>query len=215
MKTTTAIILISILMSLPTQSRSDESLRVAQNLETSDVFGEPYLLNPKADSTPAVYVMLGTDCVISRRLIPTLNELASMATENNIKFYGVLADDWSEPLDGQLFVNEYEIQFPLLMDDTQKLAGQLKPRVRPEAFVFNESGALVYQGRIDNRFERVGVLRNLITQNDLKDALLAITKGELPEIRDTTPIGCVYPPWEKKPINKIQAKHDHNSANQD
>ena len=49
---------------------------------------------------------------------------------------------------------------------------------------------IVYQGRIDNLFAKIGKRRSRATQNDLRDALNSILKGIPIAVPKTTPIGC-------------------------
>jgi peroxiredoxin len=196
-----------ILLSVLSESIS-AATTIMPDYSIKDVQGNSHTLSSQSEKTAAVYVMLGTDCVISRRIISELNTLARFADKNEIGFFGVLADEWTGASEGKEFQKDYEIEFPLLLDQELLLASQLKPRVRPEAFVFNQDDTLVYRGRVDNRFEELGVLRNLVTKHELKDALVAVSEQRFPKIKETMAIGCVYKPWPKQNNNETREYYD-------
>ncbi|NKB76455.1 MAG: redoxin domain-containing protein [Gammaproteobacteria bacterium] len=161
--------------------------------------------NPDAQNL--VVVFLGTQCVISRRMISRLNELAAMATELNFDFYGLFPNHWDTLNSINTFKREYEVGFPLLLDREAQVAKRLKPMVSPESFVFDKNKGLVYRGRIDNRFVSIGVLRNQITRHDLFDAMQSVSQGRLPAISETEPVGCVYGDWDGNLTTKKSIQH--------
>jgi hypothetical protein len=64
--------------------------------------------------------------------------------------------------------------------------------VTPEVVVFDETaGRVLYQGRIDNLFERVGKRRRVVTLHELKDALDAIRNNIPVPVARTTAVGCL------------------------
>lgn len=63
-------------------------------------------------------------------------------------------------------------------------------RVTPEAAVFNPAGAMVYRGRIDNRYEDFSVKRNTPNQHDLTEALVSVLAGQDPAMPRTKAVGC-------------------------
>ena len=77
------------------------------------------------------------------------------------------------------------------MDSTQFWAKKFDIKVMPEVVVYNINlDQIVYQGRIDNLFAKIGKRRSRATQNDLRDALNSILKGIPIAVPKTTPIGC-------------------------
>ena len=49
---------------------------------------------------------------------------------------------------------------------------------------------ILYKGRIDNAYFRVGKKRGVTSTSDLKDALEAIVRGEPVLIKETEAVGC-------------------------
>ncbi|BFM16731.1 thioredoxin family protein [Maricurvus nonylphenolicus] len=173
-----------------------ESLLVG--LSAVDMAGNPHQFADAIGNKHSVYVIMASDCPISRRMTPRLKELADIASQHDIDFYGVFSDDWSTRDSILNYQREYDVDFPLLLDSQTAIADKLRSGVKPEAFVFNKQGELVYRGRIDNRFASIGRLRNTFDQHDLLNAILAVKEGALPEVEKTEPVGCVYKSWPEK-----------------
>ena len=165
-------------------------------------------LIPTSRGKGVVLVFLGTECVISRRMIARLNELAVTGEKLGFKLYGLFPNQWDTSDSLEAFAADYEVEFPLILDDDARIARKLKPSVSPEVFLFDDEMRLMYRGRIDNRFAAIGVLRNKITRHDLLDAMQAISEGALPEVTYSEPVGCVYGDWdEKAPSHQHNHKH--------
>ena len=57
--------------------------------------------------------------------------------------------------------------------------------------VYNEtSESILYKGRIDNTYFRIGKRRNVTTTHDLKAALVAIRDNQAIPINAATAVGC-------------------------
>ena len=63
-------------------------------------------------------------------------------------------------------------------------------KATPEAAVFDTNGELVYHGRIDNLYERLGQSRRAATTHELADAIEAASKGLNPAVATTEAVGC-------------------------
>src|SRR4051812_15127170 len=66
-----------------------------------------------AATRPAALVFLGTECPISRRYIPVLNDLAK---SSNVELLGVISDPSIGRATADQFVKEYSVSFPVLLD---------------------------------------------------------------------------------------------------
>ncbi|OUS24240.1 hypothetical protein A9Q99_25235 [Gammaproteobacteria bacterium 45_16_T64] len=148
------------------------------------------------NARPKVLIFLGQECAISQRYIPTLNELSTLAKAMEFDFYGVFSDSWATLEKAKQFQQDYEVNFPLILDSAEVIAHQLQPTAKPEAFVFNTKGELSYQGRIDDRFADLGKLRQTFSQHNLRDAITAVGNGQQPDIARTKTIGCFYGGWD-------------------
>lgn len=138
-----------------------------------------------------VYVFMLEDCPITQYYIPKLKTLFDNYHPYNIDFIGLFPNKYSKPEKIDSFKHNYQIPFPLKTDYFQKKVQQFKATVTPEVIVYNKTcDEVLYQGRIDNAYSRVGRPRYKISQDELADALESIVRGESIKKKKTEAIGC-------------------------
>ena len=145
---------------------------------------------------PAALVFLDTACPVATRYVPELNEIEDVARASGVKLYGVLSNPDISWREGAEFVDDFGIEFPVILDSTGDLARRLGPRVTSESFVVSTASRLVYRGRIDDRFAAVGRLRTRISSRDLRRTMAAVARGGQPEPFETEAIGCFHYVWD-------------------
>lgn len=150
--------------------------------------GTQSIVYSQTDSV-TVYVFLREDCVISQNYTPTLNRLNQIFSSYNIDFVGLFPSTRDEQI--ELFRQKYEVIFPLQSDYFQIMTKKLGATVTPEVIVYNEnSKEILYKGRIDDTYYRIGKKRTVTTTAELEDALKAIIAGKPVLIKETEPVGC-------------------------
>ena len=157
-----------------------------------DAVGKLHRIGETSATQGLAFVFLTPECPIACKYVPELNRLARENKNHGIKFYGVLADPTLSRSRARQFELDYRLEFPLLFDASLELARRLGPTHTPEAFVVLPGGALVYRGRIDDRFVALGQERAATTHHELADALEAVARGERPGVASTAAIGCRY-----------------------
>ncbi|MEN1705221.1 MAG: redoxin domain-containing protein [Planctomycetota bacterium] len=185
---------------------STESVDVVERVTTRsimgmrliDIDGEMRRIGGESASRPSVFVLLDTGCPIANRYAPDLNALYERSIRAGIEFYGVISDPLVTAAEARKFRDERELRYPILYDATGDLALALDPAAVPQAFVLDGNGEIVYRGRIDNRFESVGRLRQVITSHDLRDAIDTVAVGGRVANPTTTPVGCAFEAWDNR-----------------
>lgn len=140
------------------------------------------------DARLSVIVFLDTECPIANQYLP---ELATLAKEHpQVAVYGV----YSEPTLTRAKLVEhkksYQTAIPVILDASGELASRLRPRAVPEAFLVKE-GQVLYRGRIDDRWEKLGKQRERAPKKDLALAVEAALKGAPVPVATTEPVGCL------------------------
>ncbi len=161
-----------------------------------DVDGQVHRIGVDDSARPAVLVFLDNYCPVSSRYAPELQAFADQAAEAGFDFFGVMSDPLITPEEARQFARDYGIDFPVIFDGSGDLAVRLDPLATPETFVIDTDNQVLYRGRIDNRFEAIGVLRNTITSHDLMDTMAALDVGDTPVPVRTMPVGCVFEAWD-------------------
>ena len=160
-----------------------------------DVDGNIRRLGDENGPGPAVLVFVDKECPVSARYLGELNEFASLAAGQGADFYAVVSSPYRDWGDARAIRDEYDLDFPVLLDPSGDLAERLKPVTLGEAFVIDGRDRMVYRGRIDDRFAGIGQLRRVIRHHDLKDVLATVNDpGLVP--RATAPIGCFFEAWK-------------------
>lgn len=149
--------------------------------------------DPLAARAPAtVLLFVGTTCPISNRYAPEIIRLYDRFRSSGADFHLVYVDKNASKIDIEKHLNEYHFPIHALRDPGRRLQTWARATTTPEAAVFSR-GALVYHGRIDDRFADLGRERAAATTHELADAVDAALANRAPPVQETTPVGCAIP----------------------
>lgn len=139
-----------------------------------------------------VYVFLAETCPICQQQTYTLRELYEEYKDKKIGFVGVFPNiEMSNETTRAKFAKKYRLKFPLQLDENQQLTTDLNATTTPQVIVVqHKSNQILYKGKIDNSFERIGKKRQVTTEFYLKNALDEILVGKNVSLQETTPVGC-------------------------
>ncbi|MEY4094575.1 MAG: hypothetical protein RLZZ53_1774 [Acidobacteriota bacterium] len=136
-----------------------------------------------------VYIFATTDCPISNRYAPEVQRLAATfgAQARFVLVYPVPGDSDQRIADHK---KKFAYTIESVRDVDQKLVRATGVTVTPEVAVMNGS-AVLYRGRIDDRYVEFGRERARPTTHDLADALTSAIAGKPIAIRETRAVGCI------------------------
>ena len=138
-----------------------------------------------------VYIFLHESCVISQYYTLPLKELHKEYANENIQFIGLFPNFSSKPNQIEAFKEKYQIPYELKTDYFHKKKEKFEATVTPEVVVYNESkGQLIYRGRIDDAYARVGKRKRITTTSELKNVLESIRNNQAITVSNTQAIGC-------------------------
>ncbi len=83
-------------------------------------------------------------------------------------------------------IKEWEIPFPYLIDDTQKIAHAFNAQCTPDIYLFDAGQKLVYHGRVDDNWQE----ESKVTKEELKEAITALAEGKPIAGKQIPSIGC-------------------------
>jgi len=133
---------------------------------------------PYAQDTVIVYVFMLEDCIITQNYTLALREMHEAYVSDRLEFVGLFPNSFSNPKKIAEFKAKYEIL-------------KLGATVTPTAIVWNKTrDEVLYRGRIDDSYYRIGKRRTVTTTSELKDALEALVTGEEIGVKETQAIGC-------------------------
>jgi peroxiredoxin/mono/diheme cytochrome c family protein len=141
------------------------------------------------DTRGIVLVFLGAECPVARQYLPRLAELHEAHHAQGLVFLGIYASADESIFSLAVFAQDADLPFPVLLDVKQQLAGQLGVAVTPEVVVLNAKFERVYQGAIDDQYQRGG-RRPVATEHYLRDALRAVVADQTPQRSAVPAAGC-------------------------
>ncbi len=144
-----------------------------------------------------VLVFVRRDCPIANRYAPELARLQESFPATGahpVRFVLVYVDPADTPALVEAHRREYALTLPWALDPDHRLARRAGATVTPEAAVYSPAAgaarALLYRGRIDDRFVDVGRTRPAATRHELQDAIAAAIGGRRPAPAGGPAIGC-------------------------
>jgi thiol-disulfide isomerase/thioredoxin len=148
-------------------------------------------LRAPAGAKAIVYIFTSTDCPVSNRYAPEVQRLVKTFAPKGVVFRLIYpARNESEAaIRAHQRAFAYEGPTEALRDPTLALVKFSGATITPEAAVV-VNGAVVYRGRIDNRYAELGVERAAPTTHDLADALTATLAGAPIAHPITQAVGC-------------------------
>jgi peroxiredoxin len=157
-------------------------------------------LNAQSDSL-SVLVFLSPTCPICQNQTFYLKELQAEFQGKEVSFKGIFPNIGEEQMaDLKMFAQKYEIDFPVILDPELQLTNHLGASITPTVFLLKtKTNEIFYQGKINNSYEQIGKRRQVVTENYLKDAIIATLNGQKARVIKTLAVGCII---EKQTINK-------------
>ena len=146
--------------------------------------GAPTSIHTSAAKATAV-VFVSTQCPVSNSYNGRLAALYSDYVSQGVQFAFVNANSGESLSDVEEHEKRVGWPFQVVKDNGNTLADKLGAEHTPEAFVFDQSGTLVYHGRIDDSMHE-----NEVKQRDLRAALDAALAGRPVSVAQTRAFGC-------------------------
>lgn len=158
------------------------------NLPGTD--GKSHSLSDFKDKDAVVLVFTCISCPYAVDYEERFNDLTKRygGPEGKVGFVGICVnriaadrlDKLTQRAEKQKFV------FPVLYDESQKVAIDYGAIYTPEFYVLNKDRKIAYIGAMDDADDITKVSKRFV-----EDAILATLKGELPSIRETGARGCL------------------------
>jgi hypothetical protein len=138
-----------------------------------------------------VYFFLSEECKICQYYTDEVNELYSDYHTDQISFIGLFPNRHSTKEGIVDFQDRYDIMFPLKKEYFQSKTKLFHATITPEVVVYDEiRNEVLYQGRIDDSYLRVGKRKRIIKKRELKEALEAILANKVIENKSVPSVGC-------------------------
>ncbi|MDX2249680.1 MAG: redoxin family protein [Bacteroidia bacterium] len=137
------------------------------------------------------FFFLSPDCPLCENYSVTIGKLRQIFPENQVNFIGIFPGKFYEKMEILAYMAKYHPPVNPLLDPDLTLTCFLGANVTPEVFLVDNTGNLVYQGKIDNWIASLGKHRTVVSQHYLRDALAAFLAGEKIPVSQTEAVGCL------------------------
>ena len=155
----------------------------------TDLEGKPFDPFRAARGKVVVMIFVRTDCPISNRYAPAIQQLSAQNVDKTVFF--LVYPGKKETADSiRKHDREFGYTLAALRDPQHVLVKQSHVQITPEAAVFDANRRLVYHGRIDNLYEDFGRARKSATTHELADAIEAAIAGKTLSSDATPAVGC-------------------------
>lgn len=143
-----------------------------------------------SDSISVNFFLLD-ECRISQSISGEINFVTNQFNQDSFYFVAYFPNTSSTEEKIKSFLKDYKIDTPFFTDYDKTKSQFYGATIAPEVVVYDEKNQqLLYRGRIDNSFEKVGFRRQVVTTRDLRDVLIAILNQEEIKQKETKAIGC-------------------------
>ncbi|MEO1260237.1 MAG: hypothetical protein AAFZ15_15690 [Bacteroidota bacterium] len=147
--------------------------------------------NSGSNDSITVYIFLHEDCLISQYYTLPLRKMHEEYAGEKIQFVGLFPNFSSKPDKMEAFKETYQVPFDLKTDYYHHKTEAFGATVTPEVVVFDESAnEILYKGRIDDAYARVGKRKRITTTSELEDVLEAIANERPVSVASAPAVGC-------------------------
>ena len=186
----------------------------------ADQHGAVHRLGGYRDAAAVVFMVQGNGCPIVRTALPDLAAVRARFAERNVAFLMINANLQDDRESIRAEAEEWGIDLPILVDETQAIGRQLALTRTAETLVLAPTpGAewrLAYRGPINDRLS-YGRQRAAANEHYLATALDAVLAGKEPAVTARDAKGCLisFPPPQAdaelagKPSPKPSPAHAH------
>lgn len=194
-----ALAALAVTIALTTQALALEPGQVVDNFRLLDQQGKSHELYHLSDMKAVVLMVQGNGCPIVRQALPALAEVRAKYRAQGVEFL-LLNSNLQDTRD--LVAKEatdFKIDFPILLDQSQRTGEALGVVRTSEVFVIDPKGwQLKYRGPMDDRlsYERQRPANN----HYLTDALDAVLAGKPVQTPYADGVGCLvnFPERDRK-----------------
>jgi hypothetical protein len=143
-----------------------------------------------SDSISVNFFLLD-QCRISQNISGEINKVKAEFNQADFNFVCYFPNTSSTDKKIKSFIEEYKIDIPYFTDYDKYKTKFYGATMAPEVVVYDEKNQTVlYRGRIDNSYDKVGSRRRVVTSKDLYKTLAAIINNDEINPKETQAIGC-------------------------
>lgn len=150
-----------------------------------------YSLDSFKDKKILVIVFMCNHCPYVKAVLDRIIAIQNDYVGKGVRLVGINSNDTiNYPEDSfenmKKMVNEKNIPFPYLIDESQDIARKYDAVCTPDIYVYGEERTLLYRGRIDDNWQE----ESKVTKRDLRNALDVVLGGDPVSEEQIPSMGC-------------------------
>lgn len=162
-----------------------------ENFTLLDQNGDAHELYYYSDASAIVITVQGNSCPIVRNLLPDLKDVRQEYAEKGVEFLMINSNLQDNRSTVSVEAQEWEIDFPILLDEAQLVGDSLELTRTAEVLVIDPTDwELVYRGALNDRLSYERQLTEA-SQHYVKDALDVVLSDEETPIENQSVKGCL------------------------
>lgn len=146
----------------------------APDFTLQGIDGKRYSLSDFADFEGLLLIFMCNHCPYVKAKIDDIVKLHEQF-KDRVAVIGINSNDPEYPGEGmenmKKFAQERNIEFPYLLDDTQKVAKSYGATCTPDPFLFDKAQQMVFHGRIDDAFNPEDTVTERTMENNIQKML--------------------------------------------
>ncbi len=158
-----------------------------------DSTGKVQAITGSSTSRAAVLFLVLPDCPIARQYASEMERIRKDYAKKKIRTYTVIADPDYTPAKAKVYAKDYNIGSTIILTSQNPIIFDSGNPISPMAILIRNDSVIIYKGRIDDRFPKLGVQRKP-QRRDLRIALDQFLAGKPVTVQETKAIGCIIPP---------------------
>lgn len=157
----------------------------------ADLSGRSWTPMHPAEGTKAnVLYFVADGCPVANQFAPEMTRIARDYADKGVEFLLVQVDPDVSSSQAASSAKELSLDMPIVLDGKQDLVARTGVKTSPEAAVVASDGSVVYCGRIDDRFGKLGRQKPEPSRHDLREALDAVLAGRTVAEARVEGVGC-------------------------
>lgn len=161
------------------------------SIKVNNLKGETFNWENISENNATAFIFVSPECPLCENYSLTLNTLQKQYKNKKIQLIGIVSGNYYSVQQVDSFLTEYQLNMEVLMDTEYAFTNYFEAKVTPEVFVVNEKSETVYEGKIDNWIQALGIKRRIITEFYLEEAIKSIISNTPLSITKTEAIGCI------------------------
>lgn len=138
-----------------------------------------------------VIFFLDPECPVSNAYMREIKRIYADYSAKGVAFEAVFPVPTVKREDIRAFLLKYQTAMPGYRDPGLQKVKRYQAAIMPEAVLVNAAGEILYRGAIDNWYYALGKNRAKATEMYLRNALEAVSNGEMIVKSRTEAIGCL------------------------